>query len=63
MHFVWFVAAVSTLPVVIDVKVVSHRLSMPPTDTVKAIKRTTAIIGLIAFDLIAIFIKFNSDGL
>lgn len=49
-HFVWLVAAVSTLPVVLVVKLVIHTLMIPPTATVNAIKRTTAIIGLIPFD-------------
>jgi hypothetical protein len=50
-HLIWSVVAFSTLLVVVVVRPVSHRLSIPPTATVKAIRRTVAIIGLIALEL------------
>jgi len=62
-HFVWFVEADSTLCVVVSVNPVSHRLIMPPIATVKAIKRTTATIGLMAFDFIVIFINLTFGSL
>jgi len=48
-HFVTSVDAFSTLAVLVLVKLVNHTLRMPPTATVKAIRRTVAIIALIPF--------------
>jgi hypothetical protein len=39
------------MPVVVVIYPVSHRLNMPPTATVNAIRRTVAIMGLIALDM------------
>ena len=50
-HLIWSVVVFSTLPVVVVVRPVSHMLSIPPTATVKAIRRTVAIIGLIALGI------------
>jgi hypothetical protein len=50
-HLIWSVVEFSTLLVVVVVRPVIHRLNIPPTATVNAIKRTVAIIGLMAFEL------------
>jgi len=50
-HLTWSVVVFSTLLVVVVMSPVSHRLNMPPTATVNAIRRTVAIMGLIALDM------------